>query len=51
MKSDESDLLNVESRHCDDVIDVRASADLLHIGQIPLRDKYMLIIYSSLLCD
>lgn len=32
-----TDLLNVESCHGDDVIDVRASANLLHVGEIPFR--------------
>ncbi len=34
---EESDLLNVECCHGDDVIDVRASANLLHVGQVPFR--------------
>lgn len=34
----ESDLLNIKRRHRDDVIDVRTSANLLHVGQVPLRN-------------
>lgn len=37
-KREESDLLNIECCHGDDVIDVRASANLLHVGQIPFRN-------------
>ncbi len=35
---EESDLLNIECCHVDDVIDVRASANLLHVGQVPFRN-------------
>lgn len=34
-----SDLLNIECCHGDDVIDVRASANLLHVGQVPFRHR------------
>lgn len=37
-KGEESDLLNIDCCHGDDVIDVRASANLLHIRQVPFRN-------------
>lgn len=37
-KREESDLLNIECCHGDDVIDVRAGANLLHVGQVPFRN-------------
>lgn len=35
---EESDLLNIECCHSDDVIDVGASANLLHVRQVPFRN-------------
>lgn len=37
-KREETDLLNIQCRHGDDVNDVRASANLLHVGQVPFRN-------------
>lgn len=40
-KSEQTDLLNIECGHVDDVVDVRASANLLHVGQIPFETKQL----------
>lgn len=39
-KIEKPDLLNIECCHGDDVIDVRASANLLDIRQIPIKTKH-----------